>query len=83
MGIELAREFEQFKALHKYCVLKAKLMKDYIDLENQGIDIPYFLKQETPEQKADKEIAKMLMFNKEKFNSLYEDAWNNIAEKMP
>lgn len=82
MEITLEQEFEQFKALHKYAVLKAKIMKYYSDLEVNAVDIPYFLK-ETPEQKADKDLSYLLLFHKDKFNELYEEVWKEVAVYLP
>lgn len=78
----LEKEFEQYKALHKYCILKARIMQYYKDLEEGQINLPDFMR-ETPEQKADKDLTKLIMFSPNKFNELYEQAWNDIAERMP
>ena len=81
MEITLEQEFEEFKAIHKYSVLKAKLMKYYEDLYNTGITIPSFLQNKTPEQSANEYISDLMLKSDDfkLFNAKYELAWNEIA----
>lgn len=44
----LEKEFEQYKALRKYCILKARIMQYYKDLEEGQINLPDFMR-ETPQ----------------------------------
>lgn len=81
MKLTLEKEFEEYKALHKYSVLKAKIMKYYMDLEEGQINLPDFLR-ETPENKADRDISELLMFHRDKFNELYERAWEEVRERL-
>lgn len=78
--MDLEQEFEQYKALHKYAVLKATIIRYFMDLEDNQINLPDWLR-ETPEQKADKEIKRLIMKNDnlQEFNELYEKAYNKIA----
>ena len=78
----LEKEFEEYKALHKYSVLKAKIMQYYKDLEEGQVNLPDFMR-ETPEEKADKELSILVSYYPEKFNRLYERVWEEIAERMP
>lgn len=82
MGI-LEREFEKYKALHKYAILKVKLVQYFRDLEEDLPQIPDFMRKgETPEDKADIALRHLVM-DFEKFNRLYETAYNDLAEVLP
>lgn len=78
---ELEQEFEEYKAAHKYSILKAKIMNYYADLQDTGINIPDFLREDTPEKLADRDLQELLSTCSgiEKFNKLYEMAWQEIA----
>lgn len=85
---ELEQEFEQFKALHKYAILKVKMMMYHQTLEQGQIDIPEFCKSEEDKKRyenlADRDIRDLICRddNLEKFNSLYEEAWCEIAPNL-
>ncbi len=81
MEMTLEQEFEEIKAVHKYAVLKAKLLQYYTDLQNTGITIPSFLQPKTPEQSADEYISELMLKgdNFKLFNTKYELAWQEIA----
>lgn len=83
--MKLEEEFEQYKALHKYATLKAMIIQYYQDLEDGKIKLPDFMRNDTPEKLADKDIKNLLCLSDggEKFNRLYEAAWQVIAEIMP
>ena len=74
-------EFKARKALHKYSVLMARMMKYYADLQGTGTNIPAFMRDDTPEALAKRDIQKLLIRSDggEKFNRLYEMAWEEIA----
>lgn len=80
----LEQEFEEYKALHKYSILKARIMQYYADLEGTGVNIPDFLRDDTPEKLADRDLQELLSTCSgiEKFNKLYEMAWQEIAESL-
>lgn len=81
----LLDEFEQFKTLHKYAVLKAKAVKYYEDLEENSITIPNFMRQGlTPENMADAQIRNLLTLpdGGVTFNRLYENAYKELAEVL-
>lgn len=42
--ITLEREFEEFKALHKYAILKVRIMQYYKDLEADSVNVPDFMR---------------------------------------
>ena len=81
--MELEQEFEQYKALHKYAILKARIMQYFIDLEANQVDIPVFMRT-NPEQKADIELRRLASQkdNLEEFNRLYELAYADLAPSL-
>ena len=84
MQLTLEEEFEQYKAVHKYSVLKAKIMDYYATLEQGQVNLPDFLRDDTPEKLANRDLKELMSLNDGgvKFNSLYENAWNEIAEVL-
>ena len=81
----LEQEFEEYKAIHKYAVLKAKLIQYYTDLnESQPLNIPTFLLADRIDRQADEDIKELLTLPDgiSRFNSLYERAWEEIREKL-
>ena len=59
--ITLEQEFEYFKSLHKYSLVKACLIKYYYDLNNSnGINIHSDLLMDEFEESALKDIEKLL-----------------------
>lgn len=81
----LLDEFEQYKALHKYAILKAKAVQYYKDLEENSPTIPDFMRQgQTPEDLADAQLRNLLCIpdGLETFNRLYESAYNELAEVL-
>ena len=80
----LENEFEQYKALHKYSVLTARIMQYYCDMDSNNL-IPEFIRREQYLARAKKDVKKILAEDKTgtKFNSLYEKAWEDIKDSMP
>lgn len=77
MSVE--HEFEIEKARHKEAILKAKI-QDYFETIQQGqINLPDFMRDDTPEKLADIEIRKLVVKDIDKFNSLYEKAYIELA----
>lgn len=84
--ITIETEFEKFKALHKYVILKAKIMQYFSDLEADLPQIPDFMRcGQTPEDKANIELKRLLMLpdGGRLFNQLYEVAWEEMADILP
>lgn len=83
--VTLEREFEEYKALHKYAVLKAKVMDYYNTLEQSQVNLPNFMRDDNAEKLADRELRRLVLLddNLATFNRLYERAWEEIAEVMP
>ena len=83
----IEKEFEFFKARHKYNILKLKMTKYYELVESQAIDIPDFLqdamKLSKAELLADRDVRNLLLDQDySKFNTLYEKAWGEIAPRL-
>ena len=84
--MNLEQEFEYYKGLHKYVILKAKATQYYKDLEEDSPTIPDFLRHgQTPEDLADAQIRNLLCIpdGGETFNRLYEIAYKELAEVLP
>lgn len=82
---KLEAEFEQFKAVHKYATLKARMIQFFTDAQNGEVNIPDFMRDDTPEKLADREIRRILCMpdGLERFDRLYNACWEEIAEVMP
>lgn len=78
--MNLEQEFEQFKALHKYAILKAKIMDYYRTIRQGEVNIPEFMDEFAPERLADIELRRLVLNDMDKFNSLYETAYKELAE---
>ena len=81
----LEQEFETFKALHKYAIMKVKLTRYFKDLEEGTIQLPDFLRpNDTPEKKADKAIRELALApdGGKRFNELYEKAYQELTEVL-
>lgn len=82
--MSLEMEFAEYKALHKYVILKAKITQYYKDLEDGQVNIPDFMRiGERPEDKADRDIREMIA-NKDlvTFDILYQQAYEDLAEVL-
>ena len=77
--MKLEEEFEQYKAVHKLSILKAKILNYFITIEQNEVNLPDFMRDDTPEQKTDKILKNLIMTDINKFNSLYEKAWSELA----
>lgn len=84
MKVSLEDEFEQYKACHKYSVLKAKMIDYYTTLDMGKVNLPNFLRNDSPEKRADEELRNIISMpdGMKRFNELYEIAWESIAELM-
>ena len=81
----LEREFEEFKALHKFAILKAKITQYYRDLEDGQVLVPDFLRiGQMPEDLAERDIKALVLKNDNlaEFNRLYEIAYQDLAEVL-
>ena len=76
-------EFIDYKVSHKFAILKVKLIRYYRDLEAGSPTIPDFMREkDTPEAKADRDVSDLFANDREKFNSLYETAYQELAEVL-
>lgn len=78
MGL-LEKEFEGAKALHKYSILKARIMNYYATLQQCDVNMPDFMRDDTPEKLADRDLKNLVLNDINKFNMLYELAYKEIA----
>ena len=79
--VTLESEFLQYKMLHMVSILKAKMIDYYRTLEQNKVLIPDFMRQDTPEKLADKEVKNLFYNDLNKFLSLYERAYQELAER--
>lgn len=83
--ITLEKEFEITKHQHKLGVLKKVITKFYEDLQGTNtVNIPDFLRNDTPDKLADLELWEILNFNDGgvRFEYLYNKAWEQISESL-
>lgn len=81
----LEQKFEQYKAVHKYVVLKCKIIQYYKALEANTVTVPDFQRRgQTPEDLADRDLRLMLASPEglKEFNRLYELAYQDLAEVL-
>ena len=80
--MDLSKEFELFKQLHKTTILQAKITTYYKNLQETGIRIPEFMT--VPAEKlAEKEVIDLMCYSPKSFDRLYEIAWREYAEYLP
>lgn len=77
--VTLEEEFEQFKALHKFSILKAMMIRYYETIQQGQVNLPDFMRDDTPEKLADKDLKDLVLNDINKFNSLYEKAYTELA----
>ena len=82
LELSLETEFEIYKNIHKATILQAKMINHFRDLEETGIQIPFFMTK-SPEQRAEEEVQNLLDKNPMAFESLYQGAWQEYAECLP
>lgn len=78
--LTLEKEFEVHKLRHMYDVLNKRITQYYRSLEGSGVSIPNFMRNDSPEELARKEMNNILTNgNKEHFYNLYEKAYHELA----
>ena len=80
--LSLEKEFEIYKMIHKTSILEAKMINHFRDLQETGVQIPFFM-QDSPEKRATNEVQNLLCRNPLAFESLYQGAWQEYAECLP
>ncbi len=78
----LEYEFFLYKLIHKKSVLTGKLAAYYQIMQETGVNIPFFM-QEDPIKKAEAEVNNLFCEDRETFENLYEEAWQQYAECFP
>lgn len=86
--LELEKEFEARKAMHKYAILAARMMKYFRDLDTTNPILEFVSEEDKEreyEEKAVKEIKKILALGDKgvTFNRFYEIAWKECANFLP
>lgn len=72
----LEQEFEEYKSLHKYCILKKRLIEIF---QNKEINIPSF---NNDEIEARVEFLMCEVARIGKYDELYELAWNETKDNF-
>lgn len=80
--LSLEDEFKIYVKIHKATILQAKMTNHFRDLQETGVQIPFFMSR-SPEQRAEAEVQNLMDKNPFAFESLYLDAWNEYAECLP
>lgn len=80
--LSLEFEFNIYKMIHKTTILQAKMTNHFRDLQETGIQIPFFM-QKSPEKRAEEEVQNLLCRNPQAFETLYQGAWQEYAECLP
>ena len=75
----LEKEFAEYQALHKYAIMKVMLMRYFRTIQQGEVNMPDFMRDDSPERLADKELRKLIVNDINKFNSLYEKAYEELA----
>lgn len=77
----LAKEFENFKFIHKSSIILGSLLKFYNDIARTGVTIPEFMGK-SAEEKA-REHYYTLLNDRVKFNEMYEKCWETYKDILP
>ena len=80
----LEHEFELRKMEHMQKTLFIKAKQHYAALEGDSVNIPSFMRIDSPEKKALADVEKLMYLpdGGEMFRRLYETAWADIAEDV-
>ena len=77
----LEEEFSARVFQHMFKVLKMKLVEYYETIEMGKLNLPNFLRNDSPEKKAEKQINLLYKNDKDRFLELYEQAYKDLAER--
>ena len=78
----LEDEFKTYVLIHKKAVLTGKLAAYYQTIQQAGVNIPFFM-QECPIKRAEAEVNQLFSEDRETFENLYQEAWQQYAECFP
>ena len=79
--LTMEQAFTARKLAHIYAILKFKMMEYYATIEMGKVNLPDFLRDDTPEKKAEKEIDWLLHNDKKRFYELYEQAYVELRDR--
>ena len=77
----LEKEFNARKLAHVFTILKAKLIDYYQTLEQTEVNFMDFLRDDTPEKKAQQMVEYLYNNCRKDFWQLYEVAYNELATR--
>lgn len=77
----LEQAFSLRKIAHIYAILKYKMMEYYETIEMGKLNLPNFVRNDSPEKKAERDIDWLLKNDKQKFYEMYELAYKDLAER--
>ena len=80
MGTTLEREFSEFKILHMFAVLKAKMIMYYQVVLANTVQLPSFMGGDTPESLAQRDIEELYNRDINEFVEKYERAYQELAK---
>lgn len=83
MEMTLEKEFSEFKILHIFAILKAKLIMYYEVILADTVQLPSFMGGDTPESLAQRDIEELYNRDINKFLEMYERAWDEVKEVLP
>ncbi len=82
MAVTLEQELKERIFLHKTAVLRGFLIDEYVERNTgEGINIPEFLIREKADKYSD--IVMEQALRNGTFEKMYQDAWQQIAERLP
>ena len=79
MNTTLEREFSEFKILHMFAVLKAKMIMYYEVILADTVQLPPWQGGDTPESLAQRDIEELYNRDINKFVEMYERAYQELA----
>jgi hypothetical protein len=80
--MKLEKEFERAKARHKLAIMRERLLRYYEVVLANTVQLPEFMGGDTPEKCADRALKDLIVTDIDKFNSLYEKAYMELAPEM-
>jgi hypothetical protein len=77
--VTLEEECMQRIAKHKSKIFKEMMIRYYETIQQGQVNLPDFMRDDTPEKLADKDLKDLVLNDINKFNSLYEKAYTELA----
>lgn len=79
MEMTLEKEFRQYKMLHMFAVLKAKMFMYHEVVLANSVQLPPFMGGETAEDLAQKDVEELFNRDINEFIEMYEKAYQELA----